>query len=319
MADTFLDLQNQLALMVGADAVAQLPSLEQEQIKRCINESYTRCYLPIDGRRPPWASRYFTHRLHAATPFEVTVTQDSPVIECADYATVDPTLEFTGSLVKIGTDYYTRASISGNDVTLLESVPLTSGTYTATFYFNSVKIDAQSIDVIEKPELAGEGLLSPMEGKSNELTYRSLVVGDFTANPGQGYQHNVNFRSPTLSFDVGRPLFYFVDPTAFTETFQHLFAVYPLPDQAENVRYRANVLPTELSGDADIPVMPPNTINAILLPMAIYTYCSRTRRYNGDNRTFLRDRSIEAERQLRSMRTGQKDLGNRWGVKAGYA
>lgn len=322
MASDFDFLQDQLALMVGADDASQLPVAEQNQIKGCINEAYTSLYLPEDGLRPPWASRYFSATMYEPVELTVTVVKGSANIICPEYFDIDPSLVYMGSLIKLGERYYTRVEVVDAPTftfSLLEPVPLDSGDYTATFYFNSIKTEASVLDVIEKPELAGEGVLSPMDGKSNELLYRSLVVGDFQANPGQGYQHSVNFRSPNLSFDVGRPLFYFSDPTSYSSTFQYLFGVYPIPSREYVLRYRANVVPVELVEGTDVPVLPPNAINSILLPIAIYTYCSRTRRYNGDNRTFLRDTALAAKQQARSFRQGQKEIHKRWGVKPGYA
>lgn len=318
--DDFLTLQNQLALMVGADTVRQLPLNEQVQIQKCINEAYTSCYVPEDGLRPPWASQHFAVRLHGASELEVTVTKGGTEIVSPDYVDVDPDFLYAGSLVKIGDNHYTRTGQGEAPAfQVLEPVQEADGTYTATFYFNSFRLDAQAIDVIEKPELAGEGVLSPMDGKGNELLYRSLVVGDFHAKPSMGYQHNVQFNSPMISLDVGRPIFYFVDSASYTGAFQYLFGVYPIPYESRLIRFRANIVPLPLEEDDDLPVLPPNMVDTVLLPIATYRYCSRTRRYNGDNRSFLRDDAQRAQQRLRSFRTGQKNRGARLSIRNGYA
>lgn len=58
-AITYLDLKDQLASMLGASEVADLPPIDQKRIGMCINQAYRECYLPIDGKRPMWAQKRF--------------------------------------------------------------------------------------------------------------------------------------------------------------------------------------------------------------------------------------------------------------------
>jgi hypothetical protein len=59
-AITYLALKNQLASMLGADELADLPTVDQDRVGICINQAYRECYLPIDGKRPMWAEKKFT-------------------------------------------------------------------------------------------------------------------------------------------------------------------------------------------------------------------------------------------------------------------
>jgi hypothetical protein len=58
-AVTFKDLQDQLASMLGASEVSELPPVDQKRIAVCVNQAYRECYLPIDGKRPMWAQKKF--------------------------------------------------------------------------------------------------------------------------------------------------------------------------------------------------------------------------------------------------------------------
>ena len=58
-AVTFKDLQDQLASMLGAGEVSELPPVDQKRIAVCVNQAYRECYLPIDGKRPMWAQKKF--------------------------------------------------------------------------------------------------------------------------------------------------------------------------------------------------------------------------------------------------------------------
>tara|TARA_Y100001963_G_scaffold159414_1_gene262984 strand:+ start:14575 stop:15324 length:750 start_codon:yes stop_codon:yes gene_type:complete len=61
MADiTYIALQDQLASMLGASGVSDLPPVDQTRIGVFINQAYRECYLPVDGRRPRWASKKLT-------------------------------------------------------------------------------------------------------------------------------------------------------------------------------------------------------------------------------------------------------------------
>jgi len=321
MADgDFLYLQDQLALLVGAESVSQLPDSEQAMIRDFINESYHECYAPVDGLRPGWTMRNFAAQLPAPLEAQVTVTEGGTVVTCPDYIAADPNMDYAGSYVEIGGTHYTRVGVvNATDISVLEPIQASDGTHTAKFYFNSVRIDAHAIDLAGRPELVGDGLLSPMAGKENELTYRSLITGDFLADTGLGNGRTVNFNSTGIAFEVGRPLFYFIDQSTFGDGVYLRFVVYPLPDIPRLLRFRGNVVPAPLVDDTDLPLLPPETVKSILLPMARYAYAASTRRYTGDNRSFLREKAGKAETRLRSFAKAQKHIKQPIKVRKGYA
>lgn len=58
-AITYLDLKDQLASMLGASEVSDLPEIDQKRVGMCINQAYRECYLPVDGRRAMWAQKRY--------------------------------------------------------------------------------------------------------------------------------------------------------------------------------------------------------------------------------------------------------------------
>ena len=59
-AITYLALRDQLASMLGADSLADLPPVDQDRVGIFVNQAYRECYAPIDGKRPMWAQKGFT-------------------------------------------------------------------------------------------------------------------------------------------------------------------------------------------------------------------------------------------------------------------
>lgn len=61
MADvTFDEIGDVLASMLGADSASELPESDQKRMGIYANQAYRECYLPIDGKRPRWASKKFS-------------------------------------------------------------------------------------------------------------------------------------------------------------------------------------------------------------------------------------------------------------------
>ena len=82
---SYLSLKNQLASMLGADEVSDLPQVDQDRIGIFINQAYRECYTPIDGKRPMWAQKGFTldfveDQNSADLPPEVTSVDKIPVL-----------------------------------------------------------------------------------------------------------------------------------------------------------------------------------------------------------------------------------------------
>ena len=59
-AITYLALRDQLASMLGADSLADLPPVDQDRVGIFVNQAYRQSYPPIDGKRPMWALKGFT-------------------------------------------------------------------------------------------------------------------------------------------------------------------------------------------------------------------------------------------------------------------
>lgn len=57
---TFDQLCDQVASMLGADALSDLPTVDSTRVQICVNQAYRECYAPIDGSRPRWATKKFT-------------------------------------------------------------------------------------------------------------------------------------------------------------------------------------------------------------------------------------------------------------------
>ena len=59
-AITYLSLRDQLATMLGADSLADLPQVDQDRVGIFVNQAYRECYAPVDGKRPMWGQKGFT-------------------------------------------------------------------------------------------------------------------------------------------------------------------------------------------------------------------------------------------------------------------
>ena len=57
---TFDEICDQVASMLGADALDDLPDIDAKRVQIFVNQAYRECYAPIDGKRPRWATKKFT-------------------------------------------------------------------------------------------------------------------------------------------------------------------------------------------------------------------------------------------------------------------
>lgn len=84
-AITYLSLKDQLASMLGADELADLPPVDQDRVGICVNQAYRECYSSTEGRRPMWAQKGFTltyeaDQASADLPAEVSSVDKIPVL-----------------------------------------------------------------------------------------------------------------------------------------------------------------------------------------------------------------------------------------------
>jgi hypothetical protein len=104
MADstpTFLDLKNQVASMIGAESLADLPEVDQTRMGIFVNQAYRECYAPSDGARTRWSSRSFNVHVPAAKDVTVQVVKGSNQVEIdSDYSSAH-----LGSFLSLSKDF----------------------------------------------------------------------------------------------------------------------------------------------------------------------------------------------------------------------
>jgi hypothetical protein len=322
MPYNFKQLKNQLASMVGAEDVSDLVDSDAQHIADVINQVYHECYTPIDGRRARWTERYFAWTVPASRQVTATVSKGSTTMTLSTSAD-DLGTQYLGSHIRFGTadqPYIVASRVSSTSFRLLEPYAEESGIKTATFYCNAYDLGVSAADLCEAPELVGYGLLSPMSGVANELTYRSFLRGDYAARPGQGYGNSLSLSYDGTAIEEGVPLFYYVDYTQLNATAVPTarFVVYPMPTQAYRMKVRANIIPTLLTSDADVPLLPLEAVTTVLLPAARARFAMVSRRYNGDNRQMLERDLKDAFQRLKSFSQPQKQTSRRVKLRTGF-
>ena len=79
---TFDEICDQVASMLGADALSDLPTVDSKRVQIVVNQAYRECYAPIDGRRPRWATKKFS--LAFAVDVQ-SVNLDATIIDVEKY------------------------------------------------------------------------------------------------------------------------------------------------------------------------------------------------------------------------------------------
>ena len=324
---TFGPLKNQLATLYGADGIEDLASIDNQRVGIYINQAYRECYAPADGFRPEWAVANYGFVLPASIKTDVTYVQNSNSMTLTDV--VDP--KYVGSYIDIGGEFYTIAEVSGNNIKTLIPWIEASGQSPATVYHNSFELDREVIDVCDPPEVVGWGVLSAMHGKEQEIGMRSSLAGDFLPSGSQHYGKVPSITSRGKDYHIDRPIWYFIDSSdlqVYSENsdttdiskkaLRNRFCVYPLPEEAQAIRLRANILPLELTNDNDVVRLPGNMAWDILFPIASAKLALSDPRYNGDNRESLLRLGEEAKIRMRSLSSSQKRKPMRLVKRAGY-
>lgn len=282
-----------LAEMLGMSAYTGLPTVEQAKVLALFNEAYRECYLTPDGKRPRWATQPVSYLAKAPVTLTATLTNGMKTIGSPSTA-----LEaaYAGSMMRIGTKFYTYAGKDTNDY-MVEPWDGETGTQSITFYFSSYVLPVTAIDLVEEPELVGVGRLVPLNGRSQEIRSRSYTVSDFAASLAAGGWWGGwgwSFFGPLGGdYETGTPVAYFIDSASLSpnDVFatRLRFNVYPLPDgsAARTVRAWANIVPASLTVGGDLPKLPADAITDILLPIARMKVAMGMRRYNGTNKADL--------------------------------
>jgi hypothetical protein len=322
MADDFLELQDQLAVMVGAASVLDLPDVEQRQVKSIINQAYRTCYSPVNGYRPEWAKLVIGLDLPAAISIDVVMEKGSKNFSFTYTGPSGDLLvsDYVGSIMRFGSETSRLASVPTASTGTMVTPASADRTGSCTVHVHSHVLPDNVVDVDPYPELIGHGPLAPMSDKQ-EIKFRSNFGYDFSPEAvyGGGNVPKFIFHGGS-EYQFGNPLFYHIEDTQF-ETDVLLaprFVVYPLPDKATQIRLTANIMPVSLEDDDDVPRLPTSAMHDILLPIARSKYAEISPRYNSENIKFLVEDRREAERRLNTMANRQKQQGRRITLRAGY-
>jgi hypothetical protein len=227
---------------------------------------------------------------------------------------------YVGSFVKIGEAFYRYASTS----TLLNNWDGATGSFAATVYHNAVALPWNIVRLAGIPNLLGVGLLGPLPDPDFELCLRTEPAWDFYPANGQPRPFSLNrsqFRQSAY-YDVGDPRYYFIDQASVASTFAlgNRFHVWPLPENKYSLEVRANIIPSALTTGTDVPDVPGQAVDNILLPIAREKLAmnSAGRRYTGPNVQLLMKAAEDARVQLKAMRRVQKDTGGAVKLKSGW-
>jgi hypothetical protein len=290
--------------MWGYETFSDLPTQDQTDIDTYINAALFDCYVPVDGTKPFYPEKHHPAIILAPVSTTLTLTAGSAtVVGYAFNAT------YIGSFVKIGEKFYRYASTSA----LLNVWDGDSGDYAATVYHNAIVLPWNIVRLAGIPNLLGVGLLGPLPDPDFELRLRTEPAWDFYPTNGrQPFATTRNAFRQSAYYDVGDPRYYFIDQASVAPTFAlgNRFHVWPLPESKYSLEVRANTIPSAVTTGTDVPDVPGQAVDNILLPIAREKLAMNTtgRRYSG-NVQLLMKAAEDARNQLKSMRRVQKDTG----------
>jgi len=181
----------------------------------------------------------------------------------------------------------------------------TVGIVSASILSCVAPLPVRVVNVFGKPELVGRGQLAPLAGAEGEIDARASWPGpDFYTLAGAP---SGIFRRPITwtSWTEGEPYFYHVVET----TLPYGLAVYPLPEKAYSVNLRVGIIPDPLEADSDVPSLPGDCIEDILLPIARFLTASSSKRFSGANIQGLKSGHDTALARLRVMAAPQVETG----------
>lgn len=196
----------------------------------------------------------------------------------------------------------------GPDYYLVEPFNETTGSYTATLHHVSQPLPADVAEVVGGVEWMGHGFLSPMTDRETDVGYRSATMGDYRPDYGAGFYGLYSRGLRGTAFPQGDLLFYYVETDALTEgaTVLRRMNIVPIPREAAVVSFRANVVPVELSADADRPKIVADLVTRCLLPIAREIWGITYKKYTGDNQDALIRQADKAREILTGMAKPQK-------------
>jgi hypothetical protein len=305
---TFLELQNAVARLLGVNSVDHLGP-EGDDVRAWVNTAYRACYAPSDGSLPTWARRRVGVYFPAPLPLTFAATQGQTTMGGLAEAAIP--VGYKGSRILIGDTFYEYAGYSSGHSMVQPWVGAT-GSVTGTLYFSHAQLPANVTFVAANPETLRGGILLPLGGRSGEQMLRSLwSTGDFftlSGRPSVGLQ----LPQPTGRIEVGDPSFYFVD----SNTTPFSLAVYPVPSAALSVTVTAGILPARMTSNGEVPQIPADMVDDVLLPIARYLAASESKRFSGQNIQGLKAAHDAALVRLRVVGTPQHDTGST--LRPGY-
>jgi hypothetical protein len=309
----FLYLQNNLAILAGRSSAAELDE-DVELCKQCINEALLEVYRPVDGRYPEWARRTVVLNYRTPLAISIGVTNGSRVV--TGYAFPS---DCVGSLVQVGAAFYRYAGRASNgNYYLVEPFNESTGTYAATLHHVSQPLPADVAEVVGGVEWMGRGLLAPMTDRETDVGYRSVALPDYHPDYGAGFWGTYSRGVRGTAYPQGDLLFYYVETDALLDGADVLrrMCIVPMPREAANVSFRANIVPVELVNSDDKPKIVADLVTRCLLPIAREIWGITYKKYTGDNQQALIRQADKARAILTGMAKPQKRFSGR--ARAGY-
>lgn len=301
-------LKLQLAFMAGRNTVSELdnnPNVPSDSLLagQCVNEAYLDCYSPSPGgKRPGWALQEGGCQFVGTVTGSTTVTQGLTTIG----ALAGVTSVMIGSVINIGAGFYVLASLTST----VEPIAEATGSQAFTLYHNSYVLPANIIELEYGPLVLGWGLLRPMNGRVEEVKWRQITYGDFwSPTPfGVGQMTSINWPGG-VSNPTGTPIFYYINNAVLSPTaaIANRMVIWPLPLQLTTVQFSGWVMPTEMTADADLPILPANLITRCLLPIAREKWSACYKKYTGENQQLLSKQADAAREILWNSSPGQRD------------
>jgi hypothetical protein len=310
MGKTFADLRNTIAAALGY-AYDDLDAQDQADVDTIINAAYLDCYAAKDGRRPSWATQYWSEIVKAPATATLGLTQGSTAVTGFAFEA-----KYVGSFVKVGDSFYRLGSVAaGPTYALSQPWAGETGSFSATIYYNAVAMPGRVVKVVGVPSLIGIGPLVPIPFPEGELEMRSTPTFDFEPKSARApFAFSRPRFDPSLITDVGDPRYFHIDSAAPGATFatSSRFHLYPLPGGVFTIDLRAIIIPPAMTAGTDVPVLPHDEdidiAGAIMLPLAFERMLKHPigRRYSGQNMQLILMQGKEAREQLNTFRSVQQ-------------
>lgn len=192
----------------------------------------------------------------------------------------------------------------------VEPIQEATGDYSATFYHNSYVLPVADIELQGGPLVINWGLLRPMNDRIEAAKWRQITYGDFWGPMpfGAGLMTSINWPGG-VSAPTGTPIWYYIDNSTLNAAgaIACRMVIWPIPLQLTTVQYQGWVMPTELSLDADLPILPANLTTRVLLPLARERWAMTYKKYTGQNQDYLMREADKARATLNLTSQGQRD------------